>query len=56
MAVLAHPDDETFGLGRTIATYARRGRDVYYVRDGRQIGTVDEEILRQRHSRAALVN
>ena len=47
MAVLAHPDDETFGLGGTIATYARRGRDVYYVcATGGEIGTVDEKYLR----------
>ena len=47
MAVLAHPDDETFGLGGTIATYARRGHDVYYVcATGGEIGTVDEKYLR----------
>jgi len=47
MAVLAHPDDETFGLGGTIATYARQGHDVYYVcATGGEIGTVDEKYLR----------
>lgn len=47
MAVLAHPDDETFGLGGTIATYARKGHDVYYVcATGGEIGTVDEKYLR----------
>jgi mycothiol S-conjugate amidase len=47
LAVLAHPDDESFGLGGTIATYARRGHDAYYVcATGGEIGTVDEGHLR----------
>jgi N-acetyl-1-D-myo-inositol-2-amino-2-deoxy-alpha-D-glucopyranoside deacetylase/mycothiol S-conjugate amidase len=47
MAVLAHPDDETFGLGGTIATYARKGHDGYYVcATGGESGTVDEKYLR----------
>ena len=47
MAVLAHPDDESFGLGGTIATYARKGHDAYYVcATGGESGTVDEEHLR----------
>jgi LmbE family N-acetylglucosaminyl deacetylase len=29
LAVLAHPDDETFGLGGTLALYAQEGHDVY---------------------------
>ena len=31
LAVLAHPDDESFGLGGTLALYAQKGYDVYYV-------------------------
>ena len=31
LAVLAHPDDETFGMGGTLALYARRGVDVHLV-------------------------
>ncbi|MEJ2751661.1 MAG: PIG-L family deacetylase [Chloroflexota bacterium] len=29
LAVLAHPDDESFGLGGTLARYAREGVDVH---------------------------
>ncbi len=31
LAVLAHPDDESFGPGGTLALYARRGVDVHLV-------------------------
>ncbi len=31
LAVLAHPDDESFGTGGTLALYANRGADVYLV-------------------------
>ena len=31
LAVLAHPDDETFGTGGTLAHYARQGAKVYLV-------------------------
>jgi len=31
LAVLAHPDDETFGMGGTLALYARRGVNVQLV-------------------------
>lgn len=31
LAVLAHPDDETFGLGGTLSYYASRGCNVYLV-------------------------
>lgn len=47
LAVLAHPDDETFGLGGTLAFYARRGVDVYYVCATRgEAGAADEEHLK----------
>jgi len=46
LAVLAHPDDESFGLGGTLALYARRGYDVYLVCATRgEVGTVDAEYM-----------
>jgi LmbE family N-acetylglucosaminyl deacetylase len=46
LAVLAHPDDESFGLGGTLALYAQRGYDTYYVCATRgEAGTVDEKLL-----------
>ena len=46
LAVLAHPDDESFGLGGTLALYARKGFDTYYVCATRgEAGTVTEEYL-----------
>ncbi len=46
LAVLAHPDDESFGLGGTLALYARKGYDTYLVCATRgEVGTVDEEHL-----------
>ena len=43
LAVLAHPDDESFGLGGTLAFYASKGYDTYYVCATRgEAGTVDE--------------
>lgn len=47
LAVLAHPDDETFGTGGTLAYYARRGVKVYLICATRgEAGEVDEEHLR----------
>lgn len=47
LAVLAHPDDESFGLGGTLALYARMGYNTYYVCATRgEAGTVDEEYMR----------
>ncbi|MCL5611234.1 MAG: PIG-L family deacetylase, partial [Chloroflexi bacterium] len=44
LAVLAHPDDESFGLGGTLALYARKGFNVYLVCATRgEVGTVDPE-------------
>ena len=46
LAVLAHPDDESFGLGGTLALYAQKGYDTYLVCATRgEVGTVDEEHL-----------
>lgn len=46
LAVLAHPDDESFGLGGTLALYAKRGYETYLICATRgEAGTVDEEHL-----------
>ena len=46
LAVLAHPDDESFGLGGTLALYALKGYDTYYVCATRgEAGTVNAEYL-----------
>lgn len=47
LTVLAHPDDESFGLGGTIALYSQKGYDTYYVCATRgEAGTVDDEHLK----------
>lgn len=47
LAVLAHPDDETFGMGGTLALYARRGVDVYLVCATRgEVGEMDPMYMR----------
>ncbi len=47
LAVLAHPDDESFGLGGTLALYAQRGVETYYVCATRgEAGSADEEYLK----------
>jgi LmbE family N-acetylglucosaminyl deacetylase len=46
LAVLAHPDDESFGMGGTLALYARRGVEVYLVCATRgEAGEMSEEHL-----------
>lgn len=46
LAVLAHPDDETFGMGGTLAFYARRGVLVHLVCATRgEVGEMDERLL-----------
>lgn len=46
LAVLAHPDDESFGLGGTLALYAQKGNDTYLVCATRgEAGTIDAEHL-----------
>jgi LmbE family N-acetylglucosaminyl deacetylase len=43
LAVLAHPDDESFGMGGTLALYASRGVDVHLVCTTRgEVGEVDD--------------
>lgn len=47
LAVLAHPDDESFGMGGTLALYAQRGVAVYLVCATRgEAGEVSPEYLR----------
>jgi len=46
LAVLAHPDDESFGMGGTLALYAERGVDVQLVCATRgEVGEVGPEYL-----------
>jgi LmbE family N-acetylglucosaminyl deacetylase len=46
LAVLAHPDDESFGMGGTLALYASKGYDTYYICATRgEVGTVDPEFM-----------
>jgi LmbE family N-acetylglucosaminyl deacetylase len=47
LAVLAHPDDETFGLGGTLALYSRRGVEVHLVCATRgEVGEMDPQYMR----------
>lgn len=46
LAVLAHPDDETFGMGGTLALYAQRGVSVHLVCATRgEVGEVEPHFL-----------
>jgi LmbE family N-acetylglucosaminyl deacetylase len=46
LAVLAHPDDESFGMGGTLALYASRGVDVHLVCATRgEVGEATAELL-----------
>lgn len=55
LAVLAHPDDESFGMGGTLALYASQGVEVYLVCATRgEAGGVDPEQLKGHGSIAAL--
>jgi len=55
LAVLAHPDDESFGLGGTLALYASRGVDVYLVCATRgEVGEVPPEMMKGFRSVAQL--
>jgi LmbE family N-acetylglucosaminyl deacetylase len=47
LVVLAHPDDETFGTGGTLAYYASKGVDVHLLCATRgEVGEVDPQMLR----------
>lgn len=55
LVVLAHPDDETFGMGGTLALYARQGVDVHLICATRgEVGEVDPEFLQGYSSIAEL--
>ncbi len=55
LAVLAHPDDETFGSGGTLALYAQRGVEVHLVCATRgEAGTVSAEFMQGHKSIGAL--
>jgi N-acetyl-1-D-myo-inositol-2-amino-2-deoxy-alpha-D-glucopyranoside deacetylase len=46
LAVLAHPDDESFGMGGTLALYAQRGASVYLICATRgEVGDMDPEYM-----------
>ncbi len=54
LAIIAHPDDESFGLGGTLAKYARGGVEIHVLcatrgengRGGSELGKVREQELR----------
>jgi N-acetyl-1-D-myo-inositol-2-amino-2-deoxy-alpha-D-glucopyranoside deacetylase len=55
LAVLAHPDDESFGMGGTLAMYARQGVNVHLVCATRgEAGNVSPEFLQGFESVAEL--
>ena len=46
MYIAAHPDDETFGTGGTLALYSRRGVDVHLVCATRgEVGEMDPALM-----------
>src|SRR5512135_954393 len=55
LAVLAHPDDESFGMGGTLALYAARGVEVHLVCATRgEVGDVAPDLLQGFNSIADL--
>lgn len=55
LAVFAHPDDESFGIGGTLALYARRGAAVHLICATRgEVGMVDPKLLEGYNSVAEL--
>src|SRR5512139_2116978 len=46
LVVFAHPDDESFGMGGTLAYYAKQGAAVHLICATRgEVGTVDPKLL-----------
>jgi LmbE family N-acetylglucosaminyl deacetylase len=46
LAVLAHPDDESFGMGGTLASYAQKGVETHLVCATRgEAGEIDQEFM-----------
>lgn len=55
LAVLAHPDDETFGMGGTLALYAHRGVEVSLICATRgEVGSVSPDLLQNFNDIGAL--
>lgn len=55
LCVLAHPDDETFGMGGTLALYARQDVDVHLICATRgELGDIDPEYKERIRSAACL--
>lgn len=55
LSVLAHPDDESFGMGGTLALYAEQGVEVYLVCATRgEVGEVDAEFKQKIKSPSCL--
>ncbi len=55
LSVLAHPDDETFGMGGTLALYARQNVDVHLICATRgEVGEIDPEYKETIKSAACL--
>ena len=55
LSVLAHPDDETFGMGGTLALYAQKGVNVHLVCATRgELGDIDPEYKERIKSAACL--
>jgi len=55
LSILAHPDDETFGMGGTLALYARLGVDVHLICATRgEAGEIDPEYKERIKSIACL--
>ncbi len=47
LVVMAHPDDETFGMGGTLAYYASKGVEVHLICATRgEVGDVDPEMMK----------
>ena len=55
LVIMAHPDDESFGMGATLAKYAAEGVEIHLLcATGGENGTVDPELLNGHESIAAL--